>query len=186
MANVKGEEKKLAEIAPYGTGRIAYKDIISDNYVSTDNLLQNCEGLKIYEGLPNVDSIIRYEKGDILVSNIRPYLKKIWLADKDGGCSPDVLVFRISDKSKLLPKYLYSAMAQDSFFDFMMSGKKGMKMPRGDKNTIPDYKIPVPSLAEQQKIVAQISTLEEKITAAKRVMAECPKKKQTILDKWLR
>ena len=100
MANVKGEEKKLAEIAPYGTGRIAYKDIISDNYVSTDNLLQNCEGLKIYEGLPNVDSIIRYEKGDILVSNIRPYLKKIWLADKDGGCSPDVLVFRISDKSK--------------------------------------------------------------------------------------
>lgn len=59
-------------------------------------------------------------------------------------------------------------------------------MPRGDKNTIPDYKIPVPPLAEQQQIVAQISALEEKIAAAKRVMAECPHKKQEVLDKWLR
>lgn len=186
MANVQGEEKRLGEIASYGTERILYKEIVPESYVSTDNLLQNCEGVKLYDGFPNVESIVKYEKGDILVSNIRPYLKKIWLADKDGGCSPDVLVFRILNKSELLPKFLYFAMAQNSFFDFMMSGKKGIKMPRGDKNTIPDYKIPVPPLAEQQKIVAQISALEEKITAAKRVMAECPQKKQAVMDKWLR
>lgn len=186
MANVHGEEKRLAEIAPYGTERILYREIAPESYVSTDNLLQKCEGVKLYDGNPNVESIVKYEKGDILVSNIRPYLKKIWLADKVGGCSPDVLVFRIPDKSEVLPKFLYSAMAQDSFFDFMMSGKKGMKMPRGDKNTIPDYKISVPPLAEQQRIVAQIAALEEKITVAKRVMAECPQKKQAVLDKWLR
>lgn len=186
MANVKGEEKRLAEIAPYGAERILYREIAHESYVSTDNLLQKCEGVKLYDGNPNVESIVKYEKGDILVSNIRPYLKKIWLADKDGGCSPDVLVFRIPDKSEVLPKFLYSAMAQDSFFDFMMSGKKGMKMPRGDKNTIPDYKIPVPPLAEQQRIVSLVSALEEKIAAAKRVMAECPQKKQAVLDKWLR
>lgn len=186
MAKVQGEEKRLGEIAPYGAERILYREIAPESYVSTDNLLQKCEGVKLYDGNPNVESIVKYEKGDILVSNIRPYLKKIWLADKDGGCSPDVLVFRIPDKSEVLPKFLYSAMTQDSFFGFMMSKKKGMKMPRGDKNTIPDYKIPVPPLAEQQQIVAQISALEEKIAAAKRVMAECPHKKQEVLDKWLR
>lgn len=186
VANVKGEDKRLGEIAPYGTGRTQYKDIFSESYVSTDNLLQQCEGVKLYEGIPNVDSIVKYEEGDILVSNIRPYLKKIWLADKNGGCSPDVLVFRISDKSKLLPKFLYSAMAQDSFFDFMMSGKKGMKMPRGDKNTILDYKIPIPSLAEQQKIVAQIFALEEKITLAKQILTDCAEQKKQILEKWLK
>lgn len=186
MANAQGEKKRLSEIAPYGTERILYREIAHESYVSTDNLLQKCEGVKLYDGYPNVESVVKYEKGDILVSNIRPYLKKIWLADKDGGCSPDVLVFRIPDKSEVLPKFLYSAMAQDSFFDFMMSGKKGMKMPRGDKNTIPDYKIPVPPLAEQQRIVSLVSALEEKIAAAKRVMAECPQKKQAVLDKWLR
>lgn len=186
MANVKGEEKRLGEIAPYGTGRTQYKEIFSESYVSTDNLLQQCEGVKLYEGIPNVDSIVKYEEGDILVSNIRPYLKKIWLADKNGGCSPDVLVFRILDKSKLLPKFLYSAMAQDSFFEFMMSGKKGMKMPRGDKNAILDYKIHVPSLAEQQKIVAQISALEGKIAEAKQILTDCAEQKKQILEKWLR
>lgn len=186
MTDVHGEEKRISEIAPYGTGRIQYKDILPENYVTTDNLLQECEGVKLYEGIPNVDSIVKYEEDDILVSNIRPYLKKIWLADKDGGCSPDVLVFRILDKSKLLPKFLYSALAQDSFFNFMMSGKKGLKMPRGDKNTIPDYTISVPPLEEQKRIVAQISALEEKISAAKRVMAGCSAKKQQILDKWLK
>lgn len=186
MADVHGEEKRISEIAPYGTGRIQYKDILPENYVTTDNLLQECEGVKLYEGIPNVDSIVKYEEDDILVSNIRPYLKKIWLADKDGGCSPDVLVFRILDKSKLLPKFLYSALAQDSFFNFMMSGKKGLKMPRGDKNTIPDYTISVPPLEEQKRIVAQISALEEKISAAKRTMTECPQKKQEALDKWLK
>lgn len=86
--------------------------------------MQNCEGVKIYEGVPNVDSVVRYEKGDILVSNIRPYLKKIWFADKNGGCSPDVLVFRNIDTNIVDSKYLHTALSQNKFFDFMMSGKK--------------------------------------------------------------
>ena len=72
----------------------AYDSIQPEYYVSTDNLLQNCEGVVPYDGTPEVDSIVEYKKGDILISNIRPYLKKIWMADKDGGCSADVLVLR--------------------------------------------------------------------------------------------
>lgn len=185
MKNVQGELKKLGEIVPYGTRRIAYSEISPESYVTTDNLLQNCEGVKIYEGTPNVDSIVRYEKGDILVSNIRPYLKKIWLADKDGGCSPDVLVFRLANKNEIDEKFVYYAMKQDVFFEHMMTGKKGMKMPRGDKNTIPDFKIPVPPLAEQQKIVSQIEVLEKQIAASKNILAVCPARKADVLRKWL-
>lgn len=185
MGNVQGERKKLGEVAPYGSGRISYKDIVPESYVSTDNLLQNCEGVKVYEGIPNVDSIVCYKKDDILVSNIRPYLKKAWFADRDGGCSPDVLVFRVADTTTLIPRYLYCLMRQDSFFEYMMEGKKGVKMPRGDKNMIPNFTIPVPPLAEQQKIVEQISALEEQIASAKKIIAEVPARKQAILDKWL-
>lgn len=185
MGNVQGERKKLGEVAPYGSVRISYKDIVPESYVSTDNLLQNCEGVKVYEGIPNVDSIVCYKKDDILVSNIRPYLKKAWFADRDGGCSPDVLVFRVTDTTTLIPRYLYCLMRQDSFFEYMMEGKKGVKMPRGDKNMIPNFTIPIPPLSEQQKILEQITALENQIATAKKIIADVPAKKQAILDKWL-
>ncbi len=76
-------------------------------------------------------------------------------------------------------------MSQDSFFDFMMSEKKGMKMPRGDKNTIPDYKISLPPLTEQKRIVGLVTAEEQKIAAAKQIMAECPERKRAVLQKWL-
>ena len=180
---VKGAKQKLKDVAPYTAIRIAYSKTESKNYVTTDNLLQNCEGMKIYDEVPNVDSVISYKVGDILVSNIRPYLKKIWLADRDGGCSPDVLVFR--PVNGIDSRFVYYSMKQDNFFEYMMLGTKGVKMPRGDKNNIPNFEIPVPSLSEQQRIVSEIESYEAKIAKAKAVMEGCAERKKQILDKWL-
>lgn len=155
-----------------------------ETYISTDNMLQQCEGVVLYDGNPNIDSCIAYRKGDVLVSNIRPYLKKSWLADCDGGCSPDVLVFRVLDTTKIIPEYLGAALKQDDFFDFMMQGIKGMKMPRGDKFHTQNYIIPVPSLSEQKCIVAEIAKYEFEIAKAKAVMDSAPVHKQAILRKY--
>ncbi|MBO4386366.1 MAG: restriction endonuclease subunit M, partial [Treponema sp.] len=92
---------KLGTIAPFVTERISSSELNKTDYITTDNLLQNRLGIKDYEGEMNFDSAIRYCKNDILISNIRPYLKKIWFADTNGGCSPDVLVFRIADEKKI-------------------------------------------------------------------------------------
>lgn len=158
-----------------------YSQIPSDSYITTDNLLQNCEGMKLYDTIPNVSSVISYQKGDILVSNIRPYLKKIWYADRDGGCSPDVLVFRPT--KDVDSRFVYYAMKQDSFFDYMMQGTKGMKMPRGDKNSIPNYEIVVPE--DQEAIISQIEQYEAEIADAKAVMSGCAERKKKILEKYL-
>ncbi len=65
--------------------------------------------------------------------------------------------------------------------------KEGFKRSyRASIDRIEGMNIKLPPLAEQQKIVAQITALEEKITTAKRTMTECPEKKQAVLDKWLR
>lgn len=186
IERVNEHRERLGRYAPYGTHRVAFKDIAPGSYITTDNILQNCEGIMPYEGKPIDGNVVLYKKGDILVSNIRPYLKKAWLADKDGGCSPDVLVFRIIDRELLNPDFLYYVLCQDSFFDFMMQGKKGLKMPRGDKNIIPDYMIPVPPITEQQSIVVEISALEAIISEAKTIIADCPIRKKQILDKWLK
>lgn len=181
--SINGDSCKLKDIAPYTNTRVLYTQIMPDSYITTDNLLQNCEGMKLYETTPNIVSVVRYQQGDILVSNIRPYLKKIWYADREGGCSPDVLVFRPTKDVNSL--FVYYAMKQDSFFDYMMQGTKGLKMPRGDKNNIPNYEISVPPLAEQQRIVSQIAQYEAQIAEAKAIMSGCADRKKKILEKYL-
>ena len=183
MSEVKGEIAQLKRIAPYTTNRIQFSAINLEDYISTDNMLQNCDGVCVYNGEPNIDSVIEYAENDILVSNIRPYLKKIWFSNKKGGCSPDVLVFR--PISGINASYIYYAMKQNTFFEYIMKNVRGVKMPRGDKNHILNFSIPVPSLEEQKYIVQGIEAYEAAITAAKMVLSACADKKKMILDKWL-
>ena len=102
--------------------------------------------------VPSSGNWTKFEIGDILIGNIRPYLKKIWQADCTGGASGDVLVLRLNDES-VNSRYLYQILADDKFFDYNMKNAKGAKMPRGNKNAILEYKIPIPSLPTQRKIV---------------------------------
>lgn len=158
--------EKLSVVAPYVTKSIKISSISVDDYISTDNMLQNRAGIVAYEGTPNIDSITEFKKGDILVSNIRPYLKKIWLADRDGGCSKDVLVFRNNKPETVSNDYLKCILSTDTFFDFMMVGKTGVKMPRGDKKIIPNFEIPVPPLDIQKKIAEECAKVDEKCHSA--------------------
>ena len=152
--------EKLGDIAPFVTEKVSYTKISPKSYISTDNMLQNKAGVVAYSGVPNIGRVTLYRKGDILISNIRPYLKKIYLAKAEGGCSNDVLVFR-NTKDYILNDYLYAILSNDLFFEYMMTGKTGLKMPRGDKKTIPNFDIPVPSVEIQKKIVAECSKAEE-------------------------
>lgn len=155
--------EKLSVVAPYVTTSIKMSSISVADYISTDNMLQNRAGVVAYEGVPNIDSITKFKKGDILVSNIRPYLKKIWMADRDGGCSKDVLVFRNSKPTEILNDYLKVIMSTDTFFEYMMVGKKGVKMPRGDKKVIPNFEIPIPSTNIQKKIADDCKKVDEEV-----------------------
>lgn len=185
LSSLNNADSTLNTIAPFATKSIKYGDIEFETYITTDNMLQNKLGVLPFEGVANISSITEYKPEDILISNIRPYLKKIWLADKEGGCSKDVLVLRSADTSKYLPKYIFYMLRRDSFFDYVMEGKKGIKMPRGNKEDIMKYKIPMPNIDEQKRIVAQIETLELEITKARTLIENVASEKQAILDKYL-
>ncbi len=143
------------DIANYSKTRIAANELTHEHYVGVDNLLQNKQGKTTSSYVPTTGKLTRYEVGDILLGNIRPYLKKIWRATNVGGTSGDVLVVRIneSEKNNLSSSFLYYLLASDGFFDYSMQSAKGAKMPRGDKAAIMKYKIPVPEIAEQKRIV---------------------------------
>lgn len=185
LSSISYNDNNINEVAPFVTKSIKYTDIASETYITTNNMLQNKWGVVPFEGEANISSITEYKKDDILISNIRPYLKKIWFADKEGGCSKDVLVLRSADRSKYLPKYIFYMLRRDAFFDYVMEGKKGIKMPRGNKEDMMKYKIPVPHIDEQKRIVVQIEALELEITKARKLIENVVLKKQAILDKYL-
>ena len=153
------EYKKLGEVAFYSTNRIPSSSIDEKNYVGVDNLLKDRKGKIPSTVVPTEGNCISYESGDILVGNIRPYLKKIWLANSDGGASGDVLVIRTNNHQKLQSNFLYWVLANDTFFQYNMLHSKGAKMPRGNKVDILKYIVPIPSLSEQQHIVEELDLL---------------------------
>ena len=110
-----------------------------ETYVSTDSMLPDKAGITVAESIPTIGSVNRYQPKDILVSNIRPYFKKIWQSDRHGTCSNDVLVIRAKDER--ICDYLMALLSDDCFFEHMMLGSKGTKMPRGDKNQILTYPV---------------------------------------------
>ena len=144
--------RKLGEVAQYSKGRIDASTLSAKNYVGVDNLLQDCQGKKLSEHVPTEGRYTAYSPKDILIGNIRPYLKKIWFADNAGGTNGDVLVIQTTDE-RVLPEYLYQVLSDDAFFTYDMQHAKGAKMPRGNKDKILDYKIPIPPLSEQARIV---------------------------------
>lgn len=162
----------LENIAPYSKKRISSEELNENNYVGVDNLLQNKEGKTNSKNVPISGNLTRYEKGDILIGNIRPYLKKIWYADNVGGASGDVLVFSIKEKELINSRYLYYILSSDEFFDFDNSTARGGSMPRGDKKVICKYLIWYPKDIEiQQSIVEKLDAFESLISSLKEEIA---------------
>lgn len=175
--------KKLSEVVKYSSKRIISNRVSIDNFITTDNILPNKGGVVLATSLPpNGESMPSYSAKNILVGNIRPYLRKIWYADKSGGCSADVLVFEVNEGYD--PKFVYYSMFRDEFFVHMMKGSKGTKMPRGDKNQILDFLIPNLELDEQQTIASVLSSLDTKIELNNRINAELEAMAKTIYDYW--
>ena len=160
----------LSALCEYGVDRVALHTVGLGTYVGVENLLQNAGGRVDASSLPTYGNAIRFAEGDVLIGNIRPYLKKVWLADRAGGTNGDVLVLRIFDhyRDRLLPRFLYFLLSSDAFFAYDMKHAKGAKMPRGDKAAVMKFQIPVPPVAVQEEIVRVLdlfTTLEAELEA---------------------
>jgi type I restriction enzyme S subunit len=155
------EMKKLGEVANFVKDKIEASFLNSQNYVSVENLLKDKAGRIDSENVPFKGNWSCYKHGDVLIGNIRPYLRKIWLADRKGGTNGDVLIIRPNEF--ILPQFLYCVLASEKFFEYYNQTAKGGKMPRGEKSRALSYTIPLPPLSEQQRIVSILDTFEQSI-----------------------
>ena len=172
---------ELKDICQYVSEKVATTTLTKENYISTENMLPDKGGIVIASGVPFGNSTA-FSVGDVLVSNIRPYFRKIWLANRNGGCSADVLCFRAN--SNVDNSYFYYLLSQQEFFDYIMSGAKGCKMPRGDKRQIMQWKVELPPLDEQRHIASVLSSLDSKIEQNRRINGNLEQQAQALFKAW--
>ncbi len=173
---------KLADLCDYAREKITIEEVDERNYISTENLLPNKNGVTVASSVPNVKYAKSFKVGDVLVSNIRPYFRKIWYATFEGGCSNDVLVFR--SKSTVRSRFLYYVLADDKFFDYATATSKGTKMPRGDIKAIMEYSVPDIPHDAQIKIADLLSVLDDKIECNAAINKNLEEQAQAVFDAW--
>lgn len=157
----------LNDVAKFISSKIEVSEINVSNYISTENMLPNKGGITTASSLPDTKSVREYIPKDILINNIRPYFKKIWYSDMEGGCSNDIYVLRSNENYD--SKFLYYVLSSDDFFSYVMANAKGTKMPRGDKKAIQNYKVPNFSIDKQKKISSFLGEIDRKIEINKKL-----------------
>lgn len=147
----------LADLCDYTKARVDVELLTEKTYYSTENMLPNKAGATVASGLPATGKTPACFPGNILISNIRPYFKKIVYCYENAGCSADVLCF--VSKKPANASYLYATLYADKFFDYMVAGSKGTKMPRGDKQQIMRYPVHIPTEEEIEVFDAVASNI---------------------------
>ena len=173
--------KLLKDVACFVDDSISCNTLNSKNYIGVDNMLKNCAGVCMSEYVPSEGNATHFQAGDILIGNIRPYFKKIWLADKEGGASPDVLVIR-KTTDEITSEYLYSCLSTQTFFNYDTAGAKGSKMPRGDKDHIMRYTIPL--MDSQKRIGELVLNINSKISLNNSICSDLEAMAKQLYDYW--
>ena len=181
------KKTKLANICDLIDEKILLNKIINHNlfkmnYISTENMLPDKNGIIPPKSIPSIGKGCKYKTNDTLLSNIRPYFKKIWLAKNEGACSNDVLIFRA--KESYYHDFLYYNLANDAFFEYAMKTSKGTKMPRGDKTAIKQYDIYDFDYRTQQKLTKLLRLLDDKIELNRQINTNLEQQAQAIFKSW--
>lgn len=158
---------KLESLCILSNEKITVSKLDEHSYISTENMLPNRGGITQATTLPSTKYTQAFHKGDVLVSNIRPYFKKVWQAEFDGGCSNDVLVFRASDTCDA--DFLFYVLSSNAFFDYATATSKGTKMPRGDKKAIMQFVVPDFDIPTQRQIATLPRSIDIKITTIRMI-----------------
>ena len=178
----KGWKKyKLNDITSVVNDKCSVANLCIETYISTENILPNYGGIKIASKLPTTGTFTRFKKGDVLFSNIRPYLKKVWWANFDGVASNDIIVFRALTGYDAC--FISHIIKSDAFITYSMIGAKGVKMPRGDKDMMLQYEVYVPNIEEQKEIAECLSSIDSYISSINEKVEQLKAHKKGLMQK---
>lgn len=126
----------------------------------------------------------RFAKSDVLFGKRRAYLKKVAIADYDGICSSDILVFRAIEK-EILPELLPYYVSSDSFLNHAIATSAGSLSPRTKWRDLAGFQLSIPDIKTQEKMVDVFSQLSQSLQLLGKQKETLKKLKQKLLNEIL-
>lgn len=160
------------------------KDGVKKKYVGLEHIEKHAGVLNGYGNSGETLSTKNiFGKGDLLYGKLRPYLNKVVVVDFDGVCSTDILVFKKNDFTST--QFLKYRLLCRDFVSYAQTNVSGVQHPRVNLNTIKEFFLNLPPLAEQHRIVAKIeelfSDLDAGIASLKQAQAQLKTYRQAVL-----
>jgi len=124
-----------------------------------------------------------FQKDDVLFGKLRAYLRKYWLANREGVCSTEIWVLT-ARRALLIPQFLFQLVKVDRFIE-TASSAYGTHMPRSDWNVVKNYEVGLPSVPEQTAIASVLSDMDEEIAALEAKLAKARQLKQGVMQELL-
>ena len=124
-----------------------------------------------------------FKKEDVLFGKLRAYLRKYWLADREGVCSTEMWVL-VAKQSLVIPQFLLQLVKEDKFVE-AASSAYGTHMPRSDWNVVKKYEVHLPPLEEQTSIATILSDMDAEITSLEEKLVKTRQIKQGMMQELL-
>jgi len=111
----------------------------------------------------------RFHNRHVLYGKLRPYLNKVALPDFDGRCTTELIPLLPTER--LNRHFLSYMLRRAEIVAYAMQGKTGSRMPRADMEVLLSFEIPLPPVAEQERLVAEWEGYRKVIEAARQILA---------------
>lgn len=171
---------------PEGWSTVRFGDVVRDVREAESDPLET--GLERYVGLEHIEPenlhikewglvaegtsfTRRFRKGQVLFAKRRAYQRKVAMAESDGVCSGDILVFEPKD-DRLLPELLPFIVQSEAFFANALRTSSGSLSPRTRWRDLAAYEFTLPPLDEQRRI-ADILWAADSVVAKRENVIEC-------------
>lgn len=168
------------------------------NICSQTNIKENSKGNPLpYIGLENIESgsgkyidttsevdgiANRFCKNNVLFGKLRPYLSKVYIAESDGICSTEFIVYDTKENDC---HFIHKLLLSQSFIDVVNSSTYGAKMPRANSEFINNIYTQIPPIQEQQHISTYLdqkcSEIDELITLQEEMITKLQSYKQSVI-----
>jgi type I restriction enzyme S subunit len=156
------EAKKLGEVCAFDKQQGSHSNL---PYVGLEHIESDTgRFLGVLDAFSVKSNTFHFSPKHILYGRLRPYLNKVLLPDFEGHCSTEI--FPIKPANGLSREFLFYWLSQDVTVKAIDATSTGARMPRANMNVVLDFKIPVPPLPEQKRIVAVLAEAFEGIAAA--------------------
>ncbi|HEH6331816.1 TPA: restriction endonuclease subunit S [Campylobacter jejuni] len=184
------EWKSLGDISNYGkTSQVKPSQLKGNDWILELEDIEKESGVLLqkvlFQDRQSKSNKIKFNKGDILFGTLRPYLKKVIIANDNGACSSEIMPF--STGNSIANHFIYYYLFANFLHDRISSLTYGARMPRLGTKDGKSLQIPLPPLKEQEQIAKHLDFVFEKTKALKELytkeLKDYEELKQSLLNK---